>query len=480
MNGPVIKIMEKLAEEVKNESKQKAKKPLHIAEVVRHGKQFVIPEGISYPDAIDLLKRKMTSEEEVTEIRESIDAFVWDGALALTKAMNDMFGWFQPEVTKTFFGDKPPAMISVEVGVGKTELVPWGQFSIPGMEGRIGTSAMQKDGRIVFVVTAMVKRKDEPAIRAVIELARKYVREQSIYKGGAIKMRFKDNEGEALEMPEPKFLDLSRVDEGQLIYSQEVMSAVSTNLFTPVEQVEACRRHKIPLKRGVLLSGPYGTGKTLAAYVTAKKCERNGWTFLYCERADELADMVKFAHHYQPAVIFCEDIDRVMEGDRSTSMDDILNIVDGIESKNTEIMVILTTNHVEKINPALLRPGRLDAVINVLPPDAEAVERLVRLYGGDLIPENANLKAVGEQLAGKIPAVVRECIERAKLSALKLGNGALVLTPESIMDAAVGMKNQLDLLKPKDVATLREKVERAVGKVLTQGANLDAQVNGQH
>lgn len=454
-----------------------ATKKMHVAEIVKHGKQFIIPEGVTYPEAIDLLDRRMKFEEEETVINETVDTFVWDGAIALTKAMTEMFGWFQPEAMKSFFGTNPPQMISVETGVGETTLVPWGEFSLPGITGRIGTQVVAHNGRAAFGVYAKVKRMHEDSIRALIALTRKYVKENSIYKGKAFKMRFKDSDGDTLRMPEPKFLDLSRVDESQLIFSQEVMASVSTNLFTPVEQSDACRKHKIPLKRGVLLSGPYGTGKTLAAYVTAKKCERNNWTFLYCERADELAEMVKFAHHYQPAVIFCEDVDRVMEGDRSTSMDDILNIIDGIESKNTEIMVILTTNHVEKINPALLRPGRLDAVINVLPPDAKAVEKLIRLYGGDLIPENANLELVGQQLAGKIPAVVRECIERAKLSALKFGNGTMVLTAESIMDAAVGMRNQLELLKPKDLATLREKVERAVGAALTQKANLESSAN---
>ncbi len=484
---PFMQHLAVLAGMVREKNAEPQAKKVHIAEVIRHGKQLVIPEGMGFQEAIEVLQRRMQFEQEPCEIRETINAFVWDGALALSKAMTELFGWATPEAKEEGFfifkEKKPPTMISVEVDVDQTVLVPMGEFSLPGIEGRVGTNMIEKDGRIVFEVYANVLRKYEPQIRELITLARKYAKEESVYRGKAVKitMRSVVIGGREVTMPEIKFIDLKHVNEQQLVLSDDVMSAVTTSVFTPIEKSAECRQHGIPLKRGVLLSGPYGTGKTLACYITAKKCVRNKWTFLYCNSADELADVVKFAHAYQPAVVFCEDIDRVMDGERDADMDDILNIIDGIESKNTEIMVILTTNHVEKINQAMLRPGRLDAVINVLPPDAKAVEKLIRLYGKDLIPENADLTAAAEQLKGKIPAVIRECIERAKLSALKMNEGALILTGEAILDAAVGMRNQLDLLEPKRHAGVRETVERAVGKALTQGADLEAALqNGKN
>lgn len=447
------------------------------SEIVTEGTQIIIPEGMTYLTAIEHLNTRMQYEEQTVSISETVDAFVWDGALAFQKAMREIFGWSDAVPVKTFFGENPPEMISIETGYRKTELVPWGQFKVPGVTGTLATSTNLDDGMVKFAIGAQIKRKNEKKIRALIKRTQELVDTESIYKGHAFKLRFKDENGRADPTPMPKFLNLTKVNPEELVFSEAVQGAITTNLFAAIENTEKCREFKIPLKRGVLLYGPYGTGKSLTSYVTAKKCEENGWTFLYCERADELAAMVKMAHHFQPAVVFCEDIDRSVSGVRTVAMDDILNIVDGIESKGVEIMVILTTNHVEEINQALLRPGRLDAVINVLPPDAVAVQKLLRVYGRGLIPANADLTEVGKKLAGLIPAVIREVVEKAKLSAIKLGlpeNGKMLLTSEALLDSALSMDNQLELLNRKkeiEPPELVQSLQAVIGSVVEARIN---------
>lgn len=465
-------------------------KKVELAQVVKHGQQIIIPEAVSYDTAIELIQRKKREEEETVAIKETIDGFIWDGALALSRAMKDLFGYANAEVQQTFFGPRPPQMIAVQTGAGEgdVEMVPWGTFTLPGIEGTIQTGSAEKDGLMVCQFTATVKRKYSDLIKKLAKAARERVKSDSIYRGKAVSIRWyydsrgadmygnQHDEGDRIMLPEPKFLDLSRVNENAIVFSEEVKSAIETSLFTPIEHSERCRELGIPLKRGVLLSGKYGTGKTLVTYVTASKATRHGWTFLHCQRADELADMVKFAQRYQPCAIFCEDIDRSVHGERTAEMDDILNIVDGIESKNTEVLVILTTNHLENINPAMLRPGRLDAVINVLPPDAKAVEKLVRLYGGALVPENADLTSVGEKLAGNIPAVIRECVERSKLAAIKLTKPGeqMLLTGEALLDAATGMKNQLDLLnRSGETVAPHEKLAKVLGGAVVKHLDME-------
>lgn len=468
--------------EVKVGQKNIKKETVHVVEVVRHGEQFVIPAAIDWDEAIKLLQVKKESEEKVVAFSEVIDCFPWDGAYALNKAICQLFGWANPQAIQTFFGEVPPAMVAIQIGPNEKVMVPWGHFQLPGVEGKVSTHARNENGQWKFLLAAEIKKKHEAQIKRLADLTRRLAKDESIYRGHAIKLRFLDNDGDMLDIPEIKFMDLSTVKEKEIVFSQDVEKAVSTSLYTPVERAEECRKFGIPLKRGILLTGPYGTGKTLAAYMTALRCQRSSWTFLYCERADELADVVKFAHMYQPAVIFCEDIDRVVTGERSIGMDAILNIVDGIDSKSTEIMVILTTNHVENINQAMLRPGRLDAIINVLPPDAEAVERLLRLYGRGLIEDGVDLAPVAQKFAGKIPAVIRECIERAKLSALKLtpAGEAIQITAAALLDAAAGMENQLQLLERKqDTSSDAEKLGRGLAKVLvSQGFSMAS--NGTH
>ena len=465
-------------------AEEKGRKVVTVVDVQRSGDKIIIPAKMALGVAAKALLDKEKAEEEYIQMHESVNAFIWDGALALMKAMEELFGYAKAETFEvgSFFMKQTikPKMISIETGVDKSELVPWGRFSLPGVEGWIETGYTEKDGRIIFQLNAEVKRKFEPVIRELVELTQKLANEQSIYRGKAIRISFRDKNGNRNNMIQPSFIDLSKVKEDEVIFSDEVERAISTNLYTPIEKVEGCRNYGIPLKRGILLSGPYGTGKTLVAYTTASKCNKHGWTFLYVTHADELAEIVRFAHQYQPAVIFCEDIDRVMAGERSVEIDDILNIIDGIESKNTELMVVLTTNHVEKINKAMLRPGRLDAVINVLPPDARAVEKLLRLYGRGLICPHLELTRIGEMLKGKIPAVIRECIERSKLSALKTShNGTdLAISEDALIDAATGMKNQMDLLDVKikenlpDGAELGMKLVEIIKKTSEESRNV--------
>lgn len=423
-----------------------------VAQVEFAGEKMVLPVGMSIKQAKDLLTRREQYLEEQVDVRADFDVFPWDGAYALDVVLTEKFGWSPATATPSFFGPQPPKLITIDVGPNEQKQVPWGAFSLPGVDGLLHTSVGRRGARFVFAMVAQVKRKDEETVKDIINRVRKYLKDNSIYRGKAIKIRFRDDSGDALGMPEPKFLDTSLVKPEQLVFSRDVHDAIETSLFTPITRVADCLANDIPVKRGVLLGGTFGTGKTLAAHVASKLAVEHGITYVYVPRADELADAIEFAKQYQsPAcVVFCEDVDRVMSGERDVQMDDILNIIDGIDTKRSHIITVLTTNELKAINPAMLRPGRLDAVIEVLPPDAEAVQRLLRLYAGGAVSEDTDLSAVGQELAGNIPAVIEEVVKRAKLAQLRLqprGEKVRDLSEGALMVAAKGMSAQTRLLR---------------------------------
>jgi transitional endoplasmic reticulum ATPase len=170
-----------------------------------------------------------------------------------------------------------------------------------------------------------------------------------------------------------------------------------------------------------------------------------------------------------------------MTGDRDNVIDHILNVIDGVESKSTEIMIVLTTNDIENITPALLRPGRLDAVIYIDKPDAKAAERLARQYGRGLISDDEDISEAAAALAGRIPAVIREAVERSKLAAIMMTpiGEPLRISNAALLHSATRMQIQLNLLEPKFSDTRSETVksaeivaaahERAVQAGLAQG-----------
>jgi transitional endoplasmic reticulum ATPase len=429
-----------------------AVKAASVAQIVYHGEQVTLPVGMGIDAAIDLLQRRKAYEGEKVVMRESFDVFPWDGAHALDAVLTRKYGWSPAQASPGMFGPTPPQLMAIEVAPGVKKNIAWGDFGLPNVSGVVKTSYTHREGRIVFEVIAQILRKDEATIKDLFDAVRKETETNSIYRGKAIKIRFRDESGEKLQMPEPRFLNTEDVDESLLVYPDSVQRAIHTNLFTPITRVHDCIANNIPVKRGVLLGGTFGTGKTLAAKVASKLAVRAGITYVYVPRADELSDAIEFAKQYQsPAcVVFCEDIDRVASGERSVAMDDVLNIIDGIDTKSANIIVVLTTNNLPSINPAMLRPGRLDAVIEVLAPDQKAVERLLRLYGGKTISEGADLSKAGALLAGNIPAVIAEVVKRAKLAQLalqKTGTAVEEITEDALIDAAETMSAQVNLLR---------------------------------
>tara|TARA_R100001082_G_scaffold83093_1_gene49833 strand:+ start:641 stop:2074 length:1434 start_codon:yes stop_codon:yes gene_type:complete len=438
-------------------------------------KQIKIPETMSFEE-VGRWAFKMADESEKTvSFRHVFETFPIDGAYALMVALKNTFGWTSLESSKQMFGEQPPVLIAVETSPGNYVKVPWGKMTIPGVSGYIETGALQD--RPGFILTGQCRRKHEGIIDQLLASVKESLSNDSLYKGRAFKIDFSwttEEGGFDLEKNAPTFLDTSNIKPNQLIFSEGVERRITDSVFSPIIHREACRVRGLAGKRGVLLAGPYGTGKTLTATVTAKIAEDNDTTFILLENVQHLALALEMARQYQPAVIFAEDVDRAVSGDRTVSMDQILNTIDGLESKDTEIMTILTTNHVDRINPAMLRPGRIDDVIEVTPPDAIAAAKLVRHYGGDLLNNDADYTAVGEALQGKIPAVISEVIKRAKLSAIKRLTPEQLASPErgeiepqDLLDAAEAMEQHLELIKIKDEhpleATARRYVKRNLG-----------------
>lgn len=459
-----------------------------VADVVRTGSQLVIPEGVTIDQAIDLLNRRKKFEEETTQLSRAFDVFPLDGAVSLDIVLRALYGWAPAIPTPGFFTSNPPQLIAVNVSPTETQQVPWGRFKLPNVEGYVETSsARSESGRIIFQVVAAVKRKNERQIQELFEALNEEIKRSSIYRGKAIKIRFRDDEGKPVPLPTPVFLDTTYIREESLVFSRHIHDSVNTNLFTPIRRARDCLRNGITLKRGVILGGHYGTGKTLAAAVASKIAVETGITYIYTERADELKDAVEFAKQYQSpaAVVFVEDIDRTIQGNRTAEMDAVLNTIDGVDGKHNNIIVVLTTNAIDKVHPAMLRPGRLDAVIDISPPDGEAVERLLRHYGGYMIDPTENLQEVGKVLEGNIPAVIAEVVKRAKLSQLAIQDANTPITKisaKALLEAAKTMRMQIELVKGKpevQPTRLEEALAGVIQRAVNHGDSITSDTDGR-
>lgn len=400
------------------------------------------------------LTRYADSFEAQVQFHEAFDTFPQDGAVAFFKAMKDKFGFVDHQGQMSFFGKRPPEYMTVKIGPNESIQVPWGQFGLPGYEGleiHVGTHPVKDTFH--FCISGVVKKKDKAVIDDLVERIRNNLKNHSIYKSKAISLKFSENFDPESFSPDdvaPEFLDLASINADELVLSENLQRTVEDHLFSPVEKTELCRRFGTPLRRGVLLAGTYGVGKTLTAQIQAQKATRNGWTFIYLKDVNDLAEGLRVARQYAPSVVFAEDIDSVVSGDeRTDDINEVLNTIDGIELKGKDIMVVLTTNHVDKITPAMMRPGRIDIVIEMTPPDAKAAEKLLRVYGKSLIDPNTDLSKAGQLLAGQRPAMIAEVVQRSKLSAITrmaVNETKMVLIGDDLVAAAISMKAHMALV----------------------------------
>lgn len=441
--------------------------------IMREGNKIIVPLDMPYETVIEAMKMKIAEDEKNIDLLFDFQLMVPEGALALFRSLNDIYGFVKLMNTPGFFGPEPPTILTVQVSKDRTEMIPWGRFGVPGIKGYIETNINWLNEVPYFQLKANIPSKHKMDIQQIVDFIN--ARHDSVYKGAAIKVKFPPL---AKKPPVtdffPTFMDLSDVSPDQLIFSREVADIVDTTLFTPICKTEFCRANDIPLKRGILLEGPPGVGKTLTAAVVASMSQKHGWTFIQNDDVKDLPRVYKFAMHHQPAIIFCEDLDLVLKEatERDDIINNILNSIDGIESKNLEILLVLTTNFVGKITKASLRPGRIDAVVPVRPPDSEAVQRLIRLYAKERMAEGEDLTEAGALLAGKNAAVVREVVERSKLSAVRRltsPDQQLTISARDIVVAALGMEAHNKLLEP-EAEDKRSPIEKAAA-ILVDGIN---------
>jgi transitional endoplasmic reticulum ATPase len=442
--------------------------------VVQHGNELVIPESLPLRRAAEVLLRKAEYDEQVVAPRIVIPGFIPEVAWACHEILNRKFGIALAIATKTMFGDRPPMSLNVKTGVNTSVQVPWGEFEVPGIDGKLSFGA-DYDGtsnRFVFILGGKVPRKFETVLNEIADETKKLLRGGAIMKGKAWGIKLRDNEGEPNMMPDPRFFDPDPDVRGQLVFGEFTDDSIDTNIFAILEDKEGMRAEGVPLKRGILLYGDYGTGKTMVMTATADAAIRNGWTHINCDDPREFADVVRLARDYQPCVVTTEDLDQVTSGERTIELDDILNTIDGIESKGTEIMIVVTTNHVDKINKSVLRPGRLDAMIHVAPPDAEAAIRMLRQYGGKRIDPALDLTDLGVLLAGNKAATIREVAERSKVRARRRKELSFV-SLESLLRTAneVLEEERLRAVVEPDLRSDREKSAESLAKAISELAN---------
>lgn len=441
-------------------------------DLIFNGSKIVLPESYNgrVPEAIEYLERYVQGQEKHYAFTKAFRYRPLDGANAFQNTMLKHFGTGGlGKTTVTFFGDYPPQYRTIDVGHGKQSQVPWGEVQFPPLEA-VFTLGATRDAEygILFNLSVDAPKKYRKHIDAFFQLVEQELKNNSIYKGKAI-----------TGAQDPQFLDVSRVDRSKVVFSDEVMTQLDANLWSLLNHTDTMRELRMPLKRAVLLEGPYGTGKTLAGMLTAQTAEHNGWTYILCRPGqDDLAEVLKTAQIYQPSVIWFEDIDTVSRGGSEEEISKLLDILDGITSKGAEVVAGFTTNFIEKIQKGVLRPGRIDAVIHVGELDQSGFERLIKVLVAPKLLGDVDYAQVAKAFTGFLPAFAAEAINRAMRYSIARNEGTPdMVTTDDLVNAALGLRPQLDLMngasEGANVPTIDGLLTSKVGDVLSHTKMVD-------
>lgn len=286
----------------------------------------------------------------------------------------------------------------------------------------------------------------------IIEVTKHNLRTNSIYKGQAL---------EISDINDPKILDLSGIDRQLMVLSKETEYALRP-IYARIMNPTMCLEKGIPLKFGALLEGGYGTGKTLLAFKLAKKAVANNWMFIYLKDPKLLAEALRMSKIIDQSghgvLIFVEDIDQVTRGNRDSAMQDILNTLDGGDTKDMNVITLFTTNHIELIEPTFLRGKRVGTIISMGPLDAETAEQFIRKsfeIGCYTILDDLTDVCKFIEASHIAPAFMAEIIEKVK-SMMVLTNQCEVKA-DDIKYSVQSYLRQVELSRTKDMSVTPEK-----------------------
>jgi 26S proteasome regulatory subunit T6 len=206
----------------------------------------------------------------------------------------------------------------------------------------------------------------------------------------------------------------------------------------PVKHPELFEALGIAQPKGVLLYGPPGTGKTLLARAVAHHTDckfiRVSGSELVQKYIGEGSRMVRelfvMAREHAPSIIFMDEIDSIgssrVEGgggggdsEVQRTMLELLNQLDGFEATQN-IKVIMATNRIDILDPALLRPGRIDRKIEFPPPSEAARADILKIHSRKMnLTRGINLRKIAEKLGGASGAEVKAVCTEAGMYALR-------------------------------------------------------------
>jgi hypothetical protein len=321
----------------------------------------------------------------------------------------------------------PVEYSNVQLGDNVLSCVRYGLFLVQDRDERLAVlvSANEQGPWRKLKVEAMAAERGR-AERFLADL-RSAMKARSVYRGRVIAL-----EKEEFGPLNVEVRSLPPVARERIVLPDGVLERIERQTigFTRhADKLLGAGRH---LKRGLLLHGQPGTGKTLTAMYLATRMEERT-TLLVNGRGQRLIEQCSaFARTLQPSMVVIEDVDLIAEertrpGASCTPLlFELLNEMDGL-ADDSDVLFLLTTNRPDLLEPALAaRPGRIDLAVELPLPNADGRLRLLELYAEGLTLDTQPLSHYVARTEGASGAFIRELMRKAALFAADEEDGLVV------------------------------------------------------
>jgi len=244
-------------------------------------------------------------------------------------------------------------------------------------------------------------------------------RGKSMYKNNF----FKGEKLEYLPYSRLGFLKYPKMDWSSLILKRELKEEIDLNILFPLKNRKLCEKHKLPWRRGVLIAGVPGTGKTQLGRILCNVLDGITIIWVTCKAVHDssrIRTLFEMARKFAPTLIVMEDLDffgHDREFITNPIVGELLNQLDG-STPNRGVFVLATTNRPHLLDQALAdRPSRFDVKIIFEVPELKERRAMVELFSqGKPIEFQEHIAKSTEKLTG---SHIKEVINYATLLALK-------------------------------------------------------------
>ena len=259
---------------------------------------------------------------------------------------------------------------------------------------------------------------------------------------------------EVIEKPNVTFKDIGGLDD-QIRELYEVV-------VLPLKKPEVFREIGIEPPKGVLLYGPPGTGKTLLAKAVANATNAVFIRVVASEFVNKfigegarlVREVFRYARARAPAIVFIDEIDAIgsrrleigTSGDREIqrTLLQLLSEIDGFDPLSN-VKVIAATNRLDLLDPALLRPGRFDRIINIPLPDKRGRLEILRIHTKRVkLDKDVDLEAIASMTEGMSGAELRAIVIEAGYYAIRDNRRVI-----SMIDMVKAVEKVRKRIKPK-------------------------------